>query len=360
MIAFCEGSKSQDVKNSVMLTVIIPTCNRPQFLRDALESVRQQSSLGRIGQVIVSENRGGRESKNVCEEFPGLPICYLYQEPAVSFLLHLREILPHVRSPLVAFLHDDDYWAPPHLTDSLSVLDSDPECAAVFSNHFWTDGPKYPARVAYSWAWQVWVASGCDFSRPVLKLEDESVVLAGLLGPAFHYSTMVARKDAFREACRQLLASGNEFDNDRTFPIFLTAHGRVAYLPRPDVFVRFHQGQDHRQYAETRDARMLQTTRWMIEKWPDKVAGAARRFNSTKSNLPRAYLDDVTQYIVPSLRDLLIAECGLKLPVPAEPTSARPRDWRWFLNEICPPAVFGIRRLVRRRFASAQRRVQKG
>jgi hypothetical protein len=50
-----------------MVTVIIPTCNRPQFLREALESVRQQTALDRIGQVIVSENGGCREYNTVCD-----------------------------------------------------------------------------------------------------------------------------------------------------------------------------------------------------------------------------------------------------------------------------------------------------
>jgi GT2 family glycosyltransferase len=51
-----------------MVTVIIPTCSRPHFLREALESVRQQTALDRIGQVIVSENGGCRDSQAVCEE----------------------------------------------------------------------------------------------------------------------------------------------------------------------------------------------------------------------------------------------------------------------------------------------------
>jgi len=337
-----------------MVTVIIPTCNRPHFLREALESVRQQTALDRIGEVIVSENGGCHESKAVCEQFPDLPICYLFQEPPVPGLMHLKAIWPTVKAPFVAFLHDDDWWAPEHLERALQVLDADPQCAAVFSNHYVTEGPEHPAQVAYRWARQVWIASGCDFSRPVLKLEDESVVLAGLWGAAFHYSTVVARTKAVWASYCQLADAGNEYDNDRTFPIFLAAHGTIAYLTHPDVFVRLHLGQYNKRFCESYEMRFIQTTRWMLKRWPDKVAAAAKRFNTLASSLDRVHLDSLTRLVAEARKNLLVAECGLRIPISSEQAEPSPRDLRWFLRLICPPAVFALRRRLRGRFSAGK------
>ena len=69
-----------------MVQVLIATRRRPDYLRVALESVRAQSAVDRIGTAVVSENGGSRDSQKVCLEFPDLPILYLFQEPELDGL----------------------------------------------------------------------------------------------------------------------------------------------------------------------------------------------------------------------------------------------------------------------------------
>jgi hypothetical protein len=85
------------------------------MLRDALESIRRQSAVDAVARIVVSENGLNEESGKVCAEFPDLPIVYLLQNPPIPALLHLKAIWHQVESPLVAILHDDDWWAPGHL-----------------------------------------------------------------------------------------------------------------------------------------------------------------------------------------------------------------------------------------------------
>ena len=338
-----------------MVTVIIPTCNRPHFLREAIESVRQQTALDRIGQVIVSENGGCRDSQAVCEEFPGLPICYLYQEPPVPVSLHLREIWPHVKSPLVAFLHDDDWWAPEHLERSTQALDDGPHFAGVFSNHFNTYGPEHPAQIAHGWARQVWLASGCDFRNPIVNLDQESVILAGLWGAAFHYSTMVARKEFVWDAYGQVVRTENEYDNDRTFPIFLAEHGPVAYLTRPDIFVRWHAAQDNKRFSERLNEIFIQTTRWIQRTWPDKVAAAAQRFNATADRVDPSHVESIKRYGSGPFRSVLVEECGLRIPDSLDPIRLPPKGLRWFIKQTCPPILLIVKRGLYKRFSASKR-----
>src|SRR5215467_4744882 len=154
------------------VSIIVATCNRPAFLRDALDSVRSQSAREAIGQVIVSENCLNRESEQVCDEFKELPLVYIKQRPPVPALLHLQAIWPHVRYPVVACLHDDDWWAPDHLQNALAALAAVPGCAGTFSNYFETSERgglfQFPTRL-----WLLWVSLGCDFSPPVVQLSRE-------------------------------------------------------------------------------------------------------------------------------------------------------------------------------------------
>jgi hypothetical protein len=302
-----------------------------------LESVRRQTALQEIGQVVVSENGLAGESEDVCRQFPDLPILYLQQRPPVPILFHLQAIWKHVQHPLVAFLHDDDWWAPEHVERALHALRSNPDCVAAFSNFFETEGPAYPGEVSEK-AWRVWVASDRTFLSPVLNLAADSVFLACLLHPSFHYSTFLGDRDAAWDSYRKVAETHNEYDNDRTFPVFLTSHGHIAYLTVPDVYVRMHKGQDSKRDAYRRGGwspRMIRTTRWMVETWPALFAAAVQKFNATIGSVALDKQMMIASRLGDELREVLMGECGLALPRPA-------KGVKWFLKQICPPAIWSI------------------
>jgi glycosyltransferase involved in cell wall biosynthesis len=63
------------------LSVVVPTAARPAYLRTALKSVANQTAADNILEVIVSENLSDKTSQGVCEEFPSLPIKYVFRNP---------------------------------------------------------------------------------------------------------------------------------------------------------------------------------------------------------------------------------------------------------------------------------------
>src|SRR5580658_10308150 len=98
------------------ITVVIPAAGRPQFLSCLLDSIQRQSAIDRVAEIIVSEDSGNRESKNIVAKFKELPIRYVSRESPLGFLGHHKALLcDEARSPLTALLHDDDWWAPQHL-----------------------------------------------------------------------------------------------------------------------------------------------------------------------------------------------------------------------------------------------------
>jgi hypothetical protein len=330
------------------VTVIIGTCNRPLFLREALESVRQQAVLDRIGQVVVSENGGCRESKAVCEQFPDLPICYLFQDPPIPVLFHLRLIWPHVKCPLVAFLHDDDWWDASHLDGALGVLELHPDCTAVYSNCSESYGPQYPAQTP-RFQWRVWVASGCDFAPEVVILDPASVTLASLLGSCLHFSTYVGRTPATWTAYERLIETNNDYDTDRSFPIILTSHGNLGYLTRPGVFVRRHSRQQsgEARYQTSGQRIVDETTRWLMRNEADKVARAVEKFNRLVAGLESNMFQLISSQISPGLRQVALEECGLYL-WPGPPTVLRKflRRLKSLVKQVCPPCLWFLTRAV--------------
>jgi glycosyltransferase involved in cell wall biosynthesis len=331
-----------------LLTIFLCTCDRAEMLREALESVRRQTARAAIARIVVSENSLCEESRSVCAEFGDLPVVYLQQRPPLAPLLHLKAIWGLAESPLVAILHDDDWWAPGHLESALEILDSNEECVAVYTSFLESFGPR-----SYSWLSQcyylAWLAAGCDFSPSAVFLDPQSVMLGCLLNAGFHYSTVVGRTEAMWDACTRNVSRGNAFDNDRTFPVFLSQHGTVGYVTQPNVFVRQHALRDawsaeHLLRGHMNIAR--ETTCWLTANYPCEVSRAATKFNQIASGLDSASADKIWMVLYEGICEpqwsTLVSECGVELTAMRRPMdhSLLPRWANDFIKSACPPIVY--------------------
>ena len=123
-------------------SILITTAKRPHFLPTALESVARQTALDRIGEVIVIENGEDRRSEAICQKFPNLPIKYIYRNPPVPLSRWMVATLSEASLPMVAMLHDDDWWLDFHLERSLRKLDQEHSLSAVYSSNFVAESEK--------------------------------------------------------------------------------------------------------------------------------------------------------------------------------------------------------------------------
>jgi Glycosyl transferase family 2 len=341
-----------------MITVIVPTCSRPELLQEALSSISRQTALQHISSVVVSENGMDRRSLDVTNQFPQLPIAYRFREPPLLPLEHGMALAAEAEGAgtYVAILHDDDWWDFSHLQNALDAMDKT-GAIAVFSNNFVTLGPRYPYRVSPT-AWLTWLGADCDFGSATLTIDAAGVLLSCLLDATFHYSTLVGRSTAVRKAVDQVLGLGNVYDNDRTFPVFLAMQGTVAYLTRPDVFVRRHAAQDsfRAEYIRNEWELKSDTTQYLATKFPEHVCIAASRFNaivdranaqSPPDDLPEVYR--ITDHFGEPHRSTLVRACGFKL----RERPGSPRNVRWLARQLCPPALINAYRRTRGFFAQA-------
>lgn len=349
-----------------MISVTIATCGRASMLRNALESVRRQTAGASISQVIVSENSADDQSRTVCAEFSELPITYSLRHPPVSALQHYTHILPLIKCPLVAILHDDDWWDTRHLETSLRILDGGHDCVAVYSGFFDSLGPELPSRYSWRRDWRIWLASQQDWMSPYVMLDDTSVFMLSLLEFHFHYSSLVATREAFTEAYLRIRDSGNTFDNDRQFPKYLTKHGQLAYVTRPLVFVRLHGDQDstHQIAQQNRNSLVVKTTRLLRNEFEAKVPMAAARLEQgfrklvssergRESEALRWNVADAFRSIEEPQRTVLVRECGFKLPEwfaeYGVGLSNHKGGVKYFLAQLCPPAIVTLRRRLKKR-----------
>ena len=115
--------------NTPRVSVIIPTYNRAQMLRQALESVRRQNVEG--VEIIVVDNNSTDETPQVVEEFqPG--IRYLKQKQqgvAAARNMGIR----YSKAPYIAFLDSDDLWLPGKLNRQMAFLKSHPEVGLIYT-----------------------------------------------------------------------------------------------------------------------------------------------------------------------------------------------------------------------------------
>ena len=170
----------------------------------------------------------------------------------------------HTTAPYSAVLHDDDWWAPHHLASALAALEANLDASAYGSGHFVVSAGE-SSMLNCSGNLFPWFGANYPAFAPWWELSRLNVLLAELLGTISHYSTLVARTSALRQAAH-VLDLGNTFDNDRMIMFALSTAGPVLFDPLPGAFVRNHGVQDCFQFnPDERVRHMAGTTRWMVE-----------------------------------------------------------------------------------------------
>jgi glycosyltransferase involved in cell wall biosynthesis len=127
------------VTNQPAVSVIIPTFNRANFVRQAIESVLQQPFQDY--ELIVVDDGSTDETRAVVESL-GPRVRYLYQSnrgAAAARNFGVR----HACAPWIAFQDSDDTCAPDHLESLYGYVRDHPDCGLVFANGAYLNGPEH-------------------------------------------------------------------------------------------------------------------------------------------------------------------------------------------------------------------------
>lgn len=109
------------------VTVVIPTYNRSDYLKQAIESVLAQTYSH--FNLLVSDNASTDNTREMVESFDDERIFYHSHPENLGMLNNYRFALTYPQTEFVAYLSDDDLYTSQLLETAIALLDQHPEAA---------------------------------------------------------------------------------------------------------------------------------------------------------------------------------------------------------------------------------------
>jgi glycosyltransferase involved in cell wall biosynthesis len=158
------------------ISVIVPTCDRPALLRQALASIRALEGQDLAFEILICDNGSTPATSAIAQEFSAIYRKVTIRGPSAARNVGLRA----ATSEFVAFLDDDDVWLPEHVRPHIANLDLNPDLDAVIGQAVSADPNLSPIGVPW----------------PEEASRDDNQLLRKMLSGLFpQIGTVVARTD---------------------------------------------------------------------------------------------------------------------------------------------------------------------
>ncbi len=127
----------------MLISIIIPTYQRPATLPRAIDSVLQQT-YNNVEVIVVDDNNPESEARQQTEEV----MAAYRNEQRVSYIRHPRNMNGSVarntgaaaaRGELIGFLDDDDEFMPEKIASQVARMESLPDDYALCYSHYYVD-----------------------------------------------------------------------------------------------------------------------------------------------------------------------------------------------------------------------------
>lgn len=206
-----------------LISVIIPTYNRTNYITQAINSVLRQTYMN--FEIIVVDDGSIDNTKEIVASYVSGILKYVFQEnsgPSAARNMGIRL----ARGEYIAFLDSDDLWDPQKLEIQTAMFRDDPALGIVFSNVRYVDGNDKIIRDSIA-------QKGYEFSGDYIKETLE------IRFPFPSSSAVMIKKEVVEEVglFDESLRLGEDGDLWlRTAFLF-----KVGYIKRPLVSVRMHR-----------------------------------------------------------------------------------------------------------------------
>ena len=114
-----------------LVTVLISTYNRPEFLAEALESIFAQT-WSHFQIVLVRD--GGKPVRQVVERFDDRRLTFIDRNENRGLPYSFNEALAQAKGEYICYLGDDDRFFPHHIETLLTAMEGQDQCQAVYSD----------------------------------------------------------------------------------------------------------------------------------------------------------------------------------------------------------------------------------
>lgn len=116
--------------NSSLVSIVIPTYNRTNFLKLTLENLQEQTYTN-IEVIVVDDGTPGSQNELLCKEFKNVSY---YKIKNTGGPANPRNFgATKVKGEYIAFLDDDDLWVKNKIETQIKVLEENPEVGIVHS-----------------------------------------------------------------------------------------------------------------------------------------------------------------------------------------------------------------------------------
>ena len=126
-------AEDYEKKTGPVVSILVPTFNRPQYLHKALGSVLRQSYSSL--QVIVV-NDGGEDVSGIINSFHDPRLVFINRKENCGKAFSLNEGLALAEGKYVAYLDDDDLYYPKHIETLVDALENRTDCQAAYSDFY--------------------------------------------------------------------------------------------------------------------------------------------------------------------------------------------------------------------------------
>ncbi len=129
-----------------LVSVIIPTYNRSSYLKEAISSAVQQTYENI--EIIISDDCSSESPQPITDAFQDPRIRFRRNPTNLGIGLNVTKAFKEARGKYVASLNDDDLWNEDFLNRLVRHLDTNPDLALAFCDHYIVDSNgtiDYPA-----------------------------------------------------------------------------------------------------------------------------------------------------------------------------------------------------------------------
>jgi glycosyltransferase involved in cell wall biosynthesis len=120
-----------------LVSVIIPTYNRADYLKQAIASAVKQTYQNI--EIIVSDNCSPENPQSIVASFGDSRIRFWRQQQNVGMLANQLHAFKMAKGKYIASLHDDDMWNEDFLAKLVPALEENPESIIAFCDHYIID-----------------------------------------------------------------------------------------------------------------------------------------------------------------------------------------------------------------------------
>jgi len=215
-----------------LVSVIIPTYNRAEMLREAIESVLNQTYEN--FELLILDNCSPDHTSDVVASFNDLRIKYLRHQCNIGSAGNYTYGLYLAKGKYVSFLPDDDRYAQKFLANRMACFETNPEIAAVFSPFFYFDTQTN----------KLTESSTPLFLRSHTILAGESLVRCEVGSALWHIGTTVYRTDIVRKYWEDASRGGKAGDTALNLRIAMDESNKCMWIDNRDLIYRLHSQQD--------------------------------------------------------------------------------------------------------------------